>query len=58
MTEPHARAQVGAGLQAVAVSIVGVLPAFLVGALAVQLRADLGTGLAGIGLATAAFSAT
>ena len=33
--------------------MVGVLPAFLVGALAVQLRSDLHIGLAGIGLATA-----
>lgn len=46
-------AQVGPVLQAVSVAIMGVLPAFLVGALAVQLRADLGMGLAGIGLATA-----
>lgn len=40
-------------LQSVAVSVVGVFPAFLVGALAVQLRADLHLGLASIGLATA-----
>lgn len=46
-------ARVGPVLQALSVAIVGVLPAFLVGALAVQLRADLGMSLAGIGLATA-----
>lgn len=40
-------------LQAVAVSVLGVLPAFFVGALAVQIRADLGVGLGGLGLATA-----
>lgn len=39
--------------QAVSVTIVGVLPVFLVGALAVQLRADLGIGLGALGLATA-----
>ena len=44
---------VGPVLQALSVAIVGVLPAYLVGALAVQLRTDLGMGLAGIGLATA-----
>lgn len=40
-------------LQAVSVAIIGVLPPFLVGALAVQLRADLGIGLGALGLATA-----
>lgn len=40
-------------LQAVAVSVLGVLPAFFVGALAVQIRADLDVGLGGLGLATA-----
>jgi MFS family permease len=35
----------------------GVLPPFLVGALAVQLRADLGIGLGALGLATAALFA-
>jgi len=44
-------------LQAVAVCIVGVLPAFMVGALAVQIRAELDVGLAGIGLATASLFA-
>lgn len=57
MPRAAVRAQVGTVLQAVAVSIAGVLPAFLVGALAVQLRADLGIGLAGIGLATASLFA-
>lgn len=40
-------------LQAVAVCIAGVLPAFMVGAMAVQIRDALGVGLAAIGLATA-----
>ncbi|MDK3258871.1 MFS transporter [Blastococcus capsensis] len=40
-------------LQAVAVSVLGVLPAFLVGALAVQIRADLEVGLGLFGLAAA-----
>ena len=40
-------------LQAVSVTASGVLPAFLVGALAVQMRAELGVGPAGIGLAAA-----
>lgn len=44
-------------LQAVSVTVAGVLPAFLVGALAVQIRADLGLTLGGFGLATAAFFA-
>jgi MFS family permease len=44
-------------LQAVSVTILGVLPPFLVGALAVQLRADLGIGLGALGLATAALFA-
>lgn len=42
-----------ATLQAVAVSVLGVLPAFLVGALAVQIRADLEVGLGLFGLAAA-----
>ncbi|TFV63820.1 MFS transporter [Geodermatophilus sp. DF01-2] len=46
-------AAVRAVLQAVAVSVLGVLPAFLVGALAVQIRADLDVGLALFGLAAA-----
>ncbi len=44
---------VGAVLRAVAVSVLGVLPAFLVGALAVQIRADLQVGLGLFGLAAA-----
>ena len=44
---------VGAVLRAVAVSVLGVLPAFLVGALAVQIRADLDVGLGLFGLAAA-----
>ncbi|MBG6216871.1 MFS family permease [Arthrobacter sp. CAN_A6] len=46
----------GAGgtlLQAVTVTTLGVLPAFLVGALAVQIRADLGIGPAEMGIAAA-----
>ncbi|WP_448609480.1 MFS transporter [Geodermatophilus sp. URMC 60] len=46
-------AAVGAVLRAVAVSVLGVLPAFLVGALAVQIRADLEVGLGLFGLAAA-----
>lgn len=42
-----------ATLQAVAVSVLGVLPAFLVGALAVQIRADLEVGLGFFGFAAA-----
>jgi MFS family permease len=42
-----------ATLQAVAVSVLGVLPAFLVGALAVQIRADLDVGLGLFGFAAA-----
>jgi MFS family permease len=42
-----------ATLQAVAVSVLGVLPAFLVGALAVQIRADLEVGLGLFGFAAA-----
>ncbi|MGH3368229.1 MAG: hypothetical protein ACRDOY_13630, partial [Nocardioidaceae bacterium] len=38
---------------AVSVTTLGVLPAFLVGALAVQIRRDLDLGPAGIGLAAA-----
>jgi MFS family permease len=42
-------------VQAVSVTVAGVLPAFLVGALAVQIREDLSVSLAGIGAATATF---
>jgi MFS family permease len=42
-------------VQAVSVTIAGVLPAFLVGALAVQIREDLSISLGGIGAATATF---
>jgi MFS family permease len=42
-----------ATLQAVAVSVLGVLPAFLTGALAVQIRADLDVGLGVFGFAAA-----
>lgn len=42
-----------ATVQAVAVSVLGVLPAFLVGALAVQIRADLEVGLGLFGFAAA-----
>ena len=55
--EPGRRARspaaVRAVLRAVAVSVLGVLPAFLVGALAVQIRADLEVGLGLFGLAAA-----
>lgn len=44
-------------LLAVAVATVGVLPAFLTGGLAVQVRGDLGFGPAKLGLAVAAFFA-
>ncbi|MCZ2861151.1 MFS transporter [Blastococcus sp. VKM Ac-2987] len=47
------RATKRATLQAVAVSVLGVLPAFLVGALAVQIRADLDVGLGLFGFAAA-----
>jgi MFS family permease len=47
-----ARGAVGLGL---AVAVVGVLPSFLLGALAVQMGRDLGFGPAGLGGATAAF---
>lgn len=40
-------------LQAVLVSVLGVLPVFFVGALAVQIRGDLDVGLGAFGLATA-----
>ncbi|WP_081747300.1 MFS transporter [Arthrobacter sp. Br18] len=43
----------GTLLQAVTVTTLGVLPAFLVGALAVQIRADLGIGPAEMGMAAA-----
>lgn len=43
----------GTLLQAVTVTTLGVLPAFLVGALAVQIRADLGIGPAEMGIAAA-----
>lgn len=45
-------------VQAVAVTTSGVLPAFLLGALAVQIRADLGLGPAQIGLAAATLFTT
>ncbi|MBK9178154.1 MAG: MFS transporter [Acidimicrobiales bacterium] len=45
-------------LAAIAVTTVGVLPSFLTGALAVQVKADLGFGAAGLGLAVGAFFAT
>jgi len=44
----------GTLLQAVAVTTLGVLPAFLVGALAVQIRADLDIGPARLGFAAIA----
>ncbi|MGY2082255.1 MFS transporter [Blastococcus sp. SYSU DS0539] len=47
------RSTTRATLQAVAVSVLGVLPAFLVGALAVQIRADLDVGLGLFGFAAA-----
>lgn len=53
MAEGPSRDQARAVLQAVSVSILGVLPAFFVGALAVQIRADLEVGLGAFGLATA-----
>ena len=55
MTPPASQA--ATVLQAVSVSVAAVLPAFLVGALAVQLRDDLGIGPAGVGLATASLFA-
>ena len=63
MTAARARLPVpGAGaaltmLQTVSVTTAGVLPAFLLGALAVQIRADLHLGPADIGLAAAALFA-
>lgn len=53
MPEGPTHEQTRAVLQAVAISVLGVLPAFFVGALAVQIRADLDVGLGGLGLATA-----
>jgi MFS family permease len=50
---PSPAAPTRAVVQAVSVSVLGVLPAFLVGALAVQIRADLVVGLGIFGLATA-----
>jgi MFS family permease len=44
-------------LLAVAVATAGVLPAFLTGGLAVQVRGDLGFSAAALGLAVAAFFA-
>src|SRR5918997_4221737 len=44
-------------LLAVAVATAGVLPAFLTGGLAVQVRGELGFGAAALGLAVAAFFA-
>ena len=49
----RAPSPVRAVLQAVAVSVLGVLPAFLTGALAVQIRADLDVGLGMFGFAAA-----
>ncbi len=46
---------VRAGLVAMAVDAVGVLPIFLTGALAVQLRADIGLSLASLGLVFASY---
>jgi MFS family permease len=57
MTASSAHVQATTVLQAVAVSVVGVLPAFLVGALAVQVRDDLAVGPAGLGVSTAALFA-
>jgi MFS family permease len=48
----------GAVLLAVAVATVGVLPAFLTGGLAVQIRAEFGFGEGALGLAVAVFFAT
>ena len=45
-------------LLAVAVATVGVLPAFLTGGLAVQMREELSFGAAALGLAVAAFFAS
>jgi MFS family permease len=50
---PSHAAAVRAVLQAVTVSVLGVLPAFFVGALAVQIRADLAVGLGFFGFAAA-----
>ena len=49
------RRWVRAGLVAMAVDAVGVLPIFLTGALAVQLRADIGLSLASLGLVFASY---
>jgi MFS family permease len=48
----------GAILLAVAVATAGVVPAFLTGGLAVQIRAELGFGEGALGLAVAVFFAT
>lgn len=56
MTSAQAPSAGGTLLQAVAVTTLGVLPAFLVGALAVQIRADLDIGPAGLGPAAAPFA--
>jgi MFS family permease len=53
VAEGRSREQAYAVLQAVSVSILGVLPAFFVGALAVQIRADLEVGLGAFGVAAA-----
>jgi MFS family permease len=47
-----------AGLVALAVDAVGVLPIFLTGAMAVQLRADIGLSLDALGLVFASYFAT
>lgn len=53
MTPGHPPGAGGTLFQAVTVTTLGVLPAFLVGALAVQIRADLGIGPAQMGIAAA-----
>ncbi|TQN42038.1 putative MFS family arabinose efflux permease [Blastococcus colisei] len=53
MSERPRRSSVRATLQALTVSVIGVIPAFLVGALAVQIRADLDVGLGLFGFAVA-----
>ncbi|WP_324278595.1 hypothetical protein [Blastococcus brunescens] len=53
MSDRRGRETARATLRALTVSVIGVFPAFLVGALAVQIRAELGIGLAFFGFATA-----
>ena len=57
MTAAPAGGAVATMLQAVSVTTAGVLPAFLLGALAVQIRDELNIGPAEIGLAAATFFA-